>query len=66
MKKLKLELDTLAVESFAASDHTAEPVGTVRGLSGDFCGSSACDSFRICPPKDPSYYPCTTWDVPCG
>ena len=61
MKKLKLEIDALAVESFEASDVQAE-AGTVEGLGY----TPACDSFRICGPKDPSYDPCGETYSPCG
>ncbi|HSU12587.1 hypothetical protein [Longimicrobium sp.] len=61
MKKLKLEIEALEVESFEASESKAE-AGTVEGRGW----TPACDSFRICGPKDPSYDPCgPTEDLAC-
>jgi hypothetical protein len=60
MKKLKLEIDALVVESFEAS-RTEAKAGTVQGLAW----TPACDSIRICGPNDPSYDPCTETGVPC-
>lgn len=61
MKKLKLDVDALAVDSFEASAAEADP-GTVQGLGW----TPACPSVRICPPKDPSYDPCGETYSPCG
>lgn len=56
MKKLKLEIDALQVESFESTTQTAQP-GTVRGREdssgyggcADACYSmSACDSWQSC------------------
>jgi hypothetical protein len=63
MTKLKLDVDALEVESFASGEAPAR-IGTVRGFSGDVC-SAGCPSFRICPPTDPSYNPCPSWDIAC-
>ncbi|HEV7589729.1 MAG TPA: hypothetical protein VGO40_16555 [Longimicrobium sp.] len=61
MKKLKVEIDALAVESFEASDTLAD-AGTVEGLAY----TPGCDSIRICLPNDPSYDPCGETYSPCG
>lgn len=60
MKKLRLQVDELEVESFDASGAEADE-GTVLGLAW----TPACDSIRICAPKDPSYDPCTETGMPC-
>ena len=60
MKKLKLEIDALVVESFEAS-RTEADAGTVEGNAW----TPGCDSFRLCGPNDPSYDPCTETGVPC-
>jgi hypothetical protein len=60
MKKLKLEIDALEVESFDASGTRAE-AGTVHGR-GETAG---CDSLRICGPTDPSYDPCPVTSTQC-
>jgi hypothetical protein len=60
MKKLRLEIEQLAVESFEASEPAAG-AGTVHGR-GETAG---CDSIRLCLPDDPSYDPCTETGVPC-
>ena len=60
MKKLRLEVDALEVESFEAVSANDDP-GTVLGLGW----TPGCDSVRICGPNDPSYDPCTETGVPC-
>ena len=60
MKKLRLELDALEVESFEAVS-AQDGAGTVQGAGW----TPACDSVRICGPNDPSYDPCTATSVPC-
>jgi hypothetical protein len=49
MKKLKLELDALAVESFEAGA-ALERVGTVHGLDKT-SPAPGCDSMQVCRPK---------------
>ncbi|HST59298.1 MAG TPA: hypothetical protein VLK84_11425 [Longimicrobium sp.] len=61
MKKLKLEIDALKVESFEASGVQAGP-GTVQG----FACTPLCNSVRICPPNDPSYDPCPVYTDRCA
>ena len=60
MKKLKLEITALEVESFEAAKAPAE-AGTVEGQNL----TPLCDSVRVCGPNDPSYDPCTETGVPC-
>jgi hypothetical protein len=54
MRKLKLQIDALAVESFD-TETTPPAAGTVEGRAW----TPGCDSIRICKPDDPSYDPCT-------
>jgi hypothetical protein len=61
MKKLKLELDALTVESFEASRAEAD-TGTVEGQAW----TPGCDSINLCPPTDPSRDPCGETYSPCG
>lgn len=61
MRKLKLEIDALEVESFEASDAQAD-AGTVQGLGL----TPACNTERICAPTDPSYDPCPVTSTQCG
>lgn len=61
MKKLKLEIDALEVESFEASDARVD-TGTVQALAW----TPGCDSMRICPPTDPSYDPCPVTSTQCA
>ncbi len=43
MRKLKLDMESLVVESFAATTAPAEPVGTVRGAATNYANPSECD-----------------------
>ena len=52
MRKLKLDVDALAVETFAAAD-AAEPAGTVHGNDDDAPSRATV----CCPP---------TWQRTCG
>jgi hypothetical protein len=47
MKKLKLELDELAVESFAPGTDTGEGGGTVHGR--EMAPTRSCPSVDLCP-----------------
>ncbi len=60
MKKLKLEIDALKVESFEASGDQAGQ-GTVQG----FACTPRCNSVRFCVPFDPSYDPCPVYSDWC-
>ena len=48
MRKLKLDLDELAVQTFA-TDEQPEEAGTVRGLEGS--GNLTCDEWVTCKPQ---------------
>jgi hypothetical protein len=61
MKKLKLGIDALKVESFEASG-AQDGAGTVQGLA---C-TPLCNTVRICAPNDPSYDPCPVYSDLCG
>jgi hypothetical protein len=67
MKKLKLEVDALKVDSFSTDGEDGEG-GTVRGLSGEAgfwssCGEiCTCDSCDGC--EDPFGDDGTGWPVP--
>lgn len=61
MKKLKLEIDALEVESFEASGAQVD-AGTVKG-HGETAG---CDTVRVCAPTDPSYEPCPVTSTQCN
>jgi hypothetical protein len=61
MKKLKLKIDALKVESFEAIGAQVVP-GTVQG----FACTPLCDSVRVCLPNDPSYDPCPVYTDRCG
>ncbi|HEX5725967.1 MAG TPA: hypothetical protein VFX98_10915 [Longimicrobiaceae bacterium] len=60
MRKLRLSLDELAVDSFETKAGSADPRGTVRGLEvtaptpcGDTEDMWVCQSFESCPPSHP-------------
>lgn len=61
MKKLRLEIVALEVESFESTRAEVEE-GTVQGLAW----TPGCDSVQICGPDDPSYDPCGETYSPCG
>jgi hypothetical protein len=61
MKKLRLEIEALVVESFEASG-TDGDAGTVEGRAY----TPGCDSIQICGPYNGSYDPCTETYVPCA
>ncbi|HEU4452740.1 MAG TPA: hypothetical protein VFR81_06755 [Longimicrobium sp.] len=48
MKKIRLELDTLAVESFSTTPRDAESRGTVRGHRPPFTEGYECESIEFC------------------
>jgi hypothetical protein len=55
MRKLKLDVDRLAVESFAAAEERPTARGTLRGMmSGSECatgwGDATCRGFGSCDP----------------
>jgi hypothetical protein len=56
MKKLKLDVDTLAVASFATGDGSAAMRGTMRGHESHLTGT---DTYR-CPTPT-----CPTWAATC-
>jgi hypothetical protein len=56
MKKLKLSLDELRVDSFRTDEQDAEQRGTVRGNASD----STCLE-RVCTCQEE-----TKWDITCG
>jgi hypothetical protein len=65
VRKLKLQLDTLYVESFAASGNAAAVRGTVNahGLATRACpatGMTFCETNCDCTLGCPSIAPCTT------
>ena len=61
MKKLKLEIDALDVESFEAARVEAD-AGTVLGAGN----TPGCNTIQICLPTDPSRDPCGETYSPCG
>jgi len=62
MKKLKLEIDSLDVESFE-STRVEAGAGTVQGAAY----TPGCpDSMHVCPLTDPSRDPCGETYSPCG
>ncbi|WP_420128293.1 hypothetical protein [Longimicrobium sp.] len=61
MKKLKLQIDALKVESFEAADVKIAR-GTVHGRGPV---TPLCDSVRMCLPYDPSYEPCPVYTDRC-
>lgn len=56
MKKLKLTMDSLCVESFQTAEQESEQRGTVRGNASD----STCIERRCGCAND------TEWDITCG
>ena len=52
MRKLRLDLNQLAVESFSPEAHDVTLRGTVRGASGESCfggcGTSHCEDSAVC------------------
>jgi|GEM_PF-2342032 len=55
MKKIRLDLDRLAVETFATTKDEGADVGTVRGHgSGIGCASGNCSGNPCSGPNDPS------------
>ena len=62
MKKLKLEIDDLAVESFAPGEGSGSDGGTVHGRElGPTIPS--CPSFNLCPTDDCPTPGCPTSDT---
>ncbi len=62
MKKLTLDLDLLAVESFATVAEKAEPRGTVHGADSEQ-PSPRCTDFKTCWTcigEDTCGWPCNT------
>jgi hypothetical protein len=67
MKKLKLDLNELAVETFA-TDHGGRERGTVAGHATNTCITARCDGTRLCtggPSCDGTCY-ATCGDEPCN
>jgi hypothetical protein len=60
MKKLRLEIDTLKVQTFDAGK-APRHIGTVHGAAY----TPACDSLRICAPTQVGSEPNATCDVAC-
>jgi len=60
MKKLRLEIDDLKVETFAAGK-APRRLGTVHGAGN----SAGCNSFRICAPTVVGSEPNATCDLGC-
>lgn len=58
MKKLHLDVSTLAVETFDTHAGVVAGVGTVRGLSGDACPGSYPDQCLPADSQDPAQYSC--------
>ncbi len=55
MKKIRLELDSLTVESFATTKDEGREPGTVRGHgSGIGCATAYCSGNPCSGPNDPS------------
>jgi hypothetical protein len=50
MKKLKLDLDTLSVQSFATTAADAAPQGTVHGAEATRTSCGGGPPFCTCPP----------------
>ncbi len=69
MRKLRLDVDSLGVESFATASHAAAP-GTVRGAEGtytpeDTCATS-CAGGPYCDCVPVSERPCDTCATSCA
>lgn len=60
MKKIRLDVDALAIDSFATSTGAKDAKGTVRAFSND--------SWCYCPTVTDAYSPCTcgTFQQTCG
>jgi hypothetical protein len=74
MKKLKLNLDELAVETFV-TDHQEGQRGTVAGYATNLCITYRCDNTNLCTGGDScdgTCYatcgdePCNSYDAACG
>ncbi|MFL5384004.1 MAG: hypothetical protein ACJ8GN_15895 [Longimicrobiaceae bacterium] len=73
MKKLKLEIESLSVETFAAQDRAPAGAGTVRGQQftdavtcRESCGCPVTDLAHTCTCPDTSNYNpcfCTEWQT---
>lgn len=48
MKKMRLDVDTLAIESFDTSGDPTDPRGTVHGHAPPHTEGPECDSIDIC------------------